>query len=562
MTLPHRLGRLTATLFALALVAVFLGFRSFLRAGRRSARPIFLQNGIFSGRLTEGLLHALISDRGYVRTDTRIAAVSGSAIILDREGACGRLVLYPALVFGRENDLPGLRTLAARHESDRSTTIVVVGGGEAFGRSAFEATAPVRTLHIDDSGQVREVRGGFRSSAPRLVIESALDRLAADLREGAFPSLDIETARSLVSSASEGDRKPNAAFRGAVTSALTLAIVLCFAVEVAISRDSLRGAGATLSVVYRMGGIHQPAILFGEWQRLIAAPFLHFGLLHLVVNGWAQWSLGAPIEFLIGPWRFLALWVGSALGASLTSVAFHESSVSAGASGAIFGLLGAFTTFVFLRKDVLPQPVPRPMRNGVLATLLLNLMISFIPSIDMAAHVGGFGTGAVMALGLVRRDRSTPFAPARPGPLRLAVAVLVLMGVGVTSVQERADLSVRAPQIQSEHQVRDLRLPIPKDFTVSEKRVHGLITVDAEGGPASPFSVTYKVSEPQTDEQAALRVLETLRSQEVSAEATDWIALSRLGVSNLRAIEILVVAPASGRAEAEKLGSELARLVR
>src|SRR6185503_6260117 len=176
------------------------------------------------------------------------------SIAIDRDGACGRLVLYPALGFGRDSDLGGLSTLVAHHATDRSTTIVVVGGDESFARDAFVATSPLRTLHIDDDGRVREVRAGFRSAAPRLVINHALDRMAADTREGAFPAIEFATARSLISSP-PSDGPENRPFRGVVTGALTAAIVVCFAVEVAISRDCFRGEGASLSVVYRMGGV-------------------------------------------------------------------------------------------------------------------------------------------------------------------------------------------------------------------------------------------------------------------------------------------------------------------
>ena len=553
---------MSPTAIVLGLLAAFLAFRALRRFKTPRNRPIFRQSDIFAGRLTEGLLHALISDRGYVRPDTRVVGAEGSAVMVERDGACGRLVLSPALGFGRENDLPGLAALAARHLEDRATTLVVVGGGEEFGRRAFAATAPMRTLHVDDLGAVREARAGFRSASPRLVIESALDRMAADLKEGAFPSLDFETVRSLVSSGPEHTLRPPPPLRGVVTTALTAAIILCFAVEVLISPDSFSGGGATLTVAYRMGAIYHPAIMAGEWQRLIGAPFLHFGLLHLGMNGWAQWALGAPIEFLVGPWRFLALWVGSALGASLTSLIFNQSSVAAGASGAIFGLLGAFTTFVFFRKDVLPQPVPRPLRNGVLATLLLNLMISFIPSIDMAAHAGGFLTGAVMAFGLVKRDRTEALAPSRPGPLRLAVAALVLLGVGVTSIQTRADLSTRVPRIEAEHAVGEVRLPIPRNFVVTESRTRGLTTVEADGGPATPFSVTFKISDPQADEAAARRVLQSLHPQPAAVKESDWVAVSQMGIQNLRAIEIVVTAPASCSAQAEKLGADLADRIR
>jgi rhomboid protease GluP len=553
---------MSLNLIILGLLAAFLGLGVLRRFRTPKARPIFRQANIFPGRLTEGLLHALISDRGYLRTDTRVTSVLGSAVIVERAGACGRLVLCPALGFGRENDLPGLSAIAAQYGRDRATTLVVIGGGEEFGRSALAATAPARTLHIDDLGRVREARARFRSSSPRLVVENALDRMAADLADGAFPLVDFETARNLVADGPEPPLGPPPPLRGVVTSALTVAIVACFLAEVAFSRDALTGTGASLTVAYRMGAIYHPSIMAGEWQRLIAAPFLHFGLLHLAMNGWAQWSLGAPIEFLVGPWRFLALWVGSALGASLTSLVFNESSVAAGASGAIFGLLGAFTTFVFFRKDVLPQPVPRPLRNGVLATLLLNLMISFIPSIDMAAHAGGFLTGAVMAFGLVRRDRTEVLAPSRPGPLRLVVAALVLLGVGLTSVLDRADLSTRVPEIGSEHTLAELRLPIPSGFTVTESRAKGLTTIEAEGAPASPFSVTYKVSEPQADEEAARRILQTLRTEPVAVKESDWIAVSQVGIQNLRAIEIVIVAPASCSSKAEQLGADVAARIR
>jgi membrane associated rhomboid family serine protease len=526
-------------------------------------RPIFQERGLHGGRLSEGLLHALISDRGFLRADTRVRGFVGTAAVVEREGACGRLIIAPALGFGRESDLKSLRLLAGLHAAERATTIVVVGGSAEFGRSALEVTKPVRTLHIDDAGAVSEARAAFRSRAPRLVVENALDRLAADLGDGAFPAIDFETARGLVSNEGELAPRSASAIRGVVTTALTVAIVLCFAVQVAITTDSLRGEGAALSVAYRMGAMHQTAILDGDWQRLIGAAFLHFGLLHLAVNGWAQWSLGGPIEFLIGPWRFLALWVGSALGASLTSLLFNEGTVSAGASGAIFGLLGAFTTFVFFRKDVLPQPVPRSLRNGVLATLLLNLAISFIPGIDMAAHAGGFVVGGALAFGLVRarRDRTGP-PSARPGPLRMAVLGLVLLGVGLTSALERADLALDIPAIDGIHRVKELSLPVPHGYAVSESLSPGLVTVEADGGPASPYTVTFKVSDPQPDEEAAERRLEGLRPPPAPPVGdAAWIALSRFGIQNQRAIEITVVTPRSGRAQAEKLGAALARLV-
>ena len=189
-------------------------------------------------------------------------------------------------------------------------------------------------------------------------------------------------------------------------------------------------------------------------------------------------------------------------------------------------------------------------------------MISFIPGIDMAAHAGGFVTGAVLALGVVRRDRADHVRPAPKGPLRLVVAAMVLLGVGVTSVQQRADRTLNVPEIGAERRVGDLSLPVPAGFNVSERRLDGVTFLEIEAGPASPFSVTYKVSEAQADEQAATRTLPSLRTQAAPPGPSDWIALSRVGVSGVRGIEIVVVAPSSARAEAERLGADLADRIR
>ncbi|MEO5761224.1 MAG: rhomboid family intramembrane serine protease [Vicinamibacteria bacterium] len=549
-----------------AVVAFLIGVRSFLRSGTGAPRPVFQQNGIGARQLSEGLLHALISDRGFIRPDTRIEQADADVLVIRRDGAAGRLVLIPARALPSlelsDEAASLLKGVDSHYGSDRTATLVIVGGDASLGRFVRGATRKARLLHVRDDGSVMEARRGFRSAAPRLVIENALDRMADDLREGAFPHIEWDTARALVRAVDESPLRPQPPLRGVVTSALSVAIALCFAAEVAFSRDALLGEGAGLAVVYRMGGVHQPSVLAGEWQRLIASPFLHFGLLHIVMNGWAQWTLGGPLEFLIGSWRFLALWIASGLGASLTSLAFNDTSVSAGASGAIFGLLGAFTTFVFFRKDILPQPVPKALRNGVRLTLLLNLLISFIPSIDMAAHVGGFVSGALIAFGLGRHDRWTQLTAGSRLGLRLIVAMVVALGVGVTTIRHQAYAATTPPDQYQDHHVGDVTVQIPSEFTVSETQTNGWTTIEADGNPASPYSLRFRISAIQQDDAAAVRQLKTLQQEQGPTETTDWIAVTRGGTQNLRAIEITVVAPSSLRATAEEFSTRLARAIR
>jgi membrane associated rhomboid family serine protease len=142
------------------------------------------------------------------------------------------------------------------------------------------------------------------------------------------------------------------------------------------------------------------AVEQGQYARLLTAAFLHAGLLHLATNMITLYIVGAPLERVLRPARYLTVYVLSALGGSLLSVWLSpEFSVGVGASGAIFGLFGAL---VVLRRQVGAEA-------GGLAVLIgLNLVISFtVPNISWQAHIGGLITGALVALAMTGVDRLT-----------------------------------------------------------------------------------------------------------------------------------------------------------
>lgn len=128
----------------------------------------------------------------------------------------------------------------------------------------------------------------------------------------------------------------------------------------------------------------------GEYYRLLTAAFLHAGVLHLALNMFALAQLGPLLESALGRVRFLALYVLSALGGSVLSFAVAPAfTFGVGASGAVFGLFGAY--YVVLRR--LGGPT-----GSILGLLVVNLVITFtIPSIDWRAHLGGLVVGAVLA---------------------------------------------------------------------------------------------------------------------------------------------------------------------
>jgi membrane associated rhomboid family serine protease len=137
-----------------------------------------------------------------------------------------------------------------------------------------------------------------------------------------------------------------------------------------------------------MFGLHPPAVANGDWWRLITATFLHGSLLHLGFNMLALWILGTQVENYLGSKKFLLLYFVSAIGGSLASFYFSPpATFSIGASGAIFGLMGAYIVIgKKLRADV----------SQIMVLLLINVVLGFtVSGIDWRAHLGGLVAGVV-----------------------------------------------------------------------------------------------------------------------------------------------------------------------
>ncbi|MEU4209811.1 rhomboid family intramembrane serine protease [Streptomyces sp. NPDC026206] len=164
----------------------------------------------------------------------------------------------------------------------------------------------------------------------------------------------------------------------------------------------------------------------GQWYRLLTAAFLHQTPMHIAFNMLSLWWLGPPLEAALGRVRYLALYLLSALGGSaLTYLVAAPTQPSLGASGAIFGLLGA--TAVLLRRmnyDMRP----------VIALLVLNLIFTFTwNNIAWEAHVGGLVVGTAVAYGLVHAPREKR---ALVQCLTCAAALLaIVVAVGVRTLQ-------------------------------------------------------------------------------------------------------------------------------
>ncbi len=125
------------------------------------------------------------------------------------------------------------------------------------------------------------------------------------------------------------------------------------------------------------------------WYRLVTSGFLHFGIVHIGLNMFFLWVLGPMLEPPLGRVRFLLLYLASMLGGSLGVILLDNGGISAGASGAVFGLLAAAAVGQW-RRGI------NPLSTGIGATLLLNLVITFaIPGISIGGHIGGIVAGSI-----------------------------------------------------------------------------------------------------------------------------------------------------------------------
>jgi len=125
------------------------------------------------------------------------------------------------------------------------------------------------------------------------------------------------------------------------------------------------------------------------WYRLVTSGFLHFGIVHIGLNMFFLWVLGPMLEPALGRIRFILLYLASLLGGSLGVILLDKGGISAGASGAVFGLLAAAAIGQW-RRGI------NPLTTGIGATLLMNLVITFaIPGISIGGHIGGIVAGSI-----------------------------------------------------------------------------------------------------------------------------------------------------------------------
>jgi membrane associated rhomboid family serine protease len=200
--------------------------------------------------------------------------------------------------------------------------------------------------------------------------------------------------------------------RPVVTIGLIAINVLIF-----FGMSSQGGFGSAGGTYFRDYALFGPAVADGEYYRLITSGFLHSGLLHIGFNMYILWFLGNALEPALGPVKFAGLYLASLLAGSFGALLLSPDAFTVGASGAVFGLMGA--TFVMQRARGID-----PMQSGIGILILLNLGIGFLPglNISVGGHLGGLIGGALVGFLMDRAPRG------------LAVSLAICVAVAAAAV--------------------------------------------------------------------------------------------------------------------------------
>ena len=209
---------------------------------------------------------------------------------------------------------------------------------------------------------------------------------------------------------------------GPVTATLIGLNVLAFLVTVATAGGQIMGNFN--SPIFLELSTNPVLVANGEWWRVLSGAFLHFGLTHLAVNMLSLYILGRDLEAYLGSAKYAAIYFLSAIGGAVAVLFFAVPFADvAGASGAIFGLLGATGVALYQRKANL---------RSLFAILAINVVISFLPGISLAAHAGGLLVGAVAGAIVIYGRRRTRAIIA--GLVALTVVLVALMFVATSLI--------------------------------------------------------------------------------------------------------------------------------
>lgn len=413
-------------------------------------------------------------------------------------------------------------------DNPRANLKHVLVGGDASGQAVLARTQPklglrrsVQVFQLGGDGELW-VGSGTRRDSP---MSRALLR-AAEPAKG-----DEEITRQLVTGLVRPPTPPSPEEKAAIAKGQAfvdryraarprVVFGLLALVAVMFGLENLWGNSELAPTLMRMGANTEESLGAEPW-RLVSSMFLHAGWLHVAVNAYVLVALGGFLERVLGPWRFLILFFVGGLAGSLASALTGAAIMSVGASGAIWAGLGAATVLALVPSGVIPPTVMPSIRRTAIVNLVINLSVSFLPEVDLWAHLGGGVAGALLVwTGALTRGLAPgePAAHAAPDPSWLRPSALLAAAVMVASpatavVAGQAWVLGQAPDLQPRPLGETgLQVEVPRYFAPLEAYPDDDTITFVVGQPLyDPYAMLIMVQPHRLDEASRDELLATMR---------------------------------------------------
>ncbi len=300
---------------------------------------------------------------------------------------------------------------------------------------------------------------------PRVLIDQALERLSH-----ARPA-DLGPAASEVVAQVEAAPVPivpeRLRPRGPIATRILVTAVIAWAAAIAFVLDGSTDVGTLM----RGGAMVRGLVHGGEWWRVVSFSFVHLGGVHLLVNVIGLWILGRLVEELFGPWRTAAIFACAGIGGALGSLFAVPAGISAGASGAIFGLLGALFVELSLYRRHHRAAWSRGVWGSLVVVAVAQIGIGFVyPVMDQWAHGAGLASGALAGLVLSPHARWTRIAEHLARVIAVAFAAATIVAAVFTARTSIADSLAGTPR--TIYTVGGLHVTAPTSWVTSEDEVY------------------------------------------------------------------------------------------
>jgi rhomboid protease GluP len=351
-----------------------------------------------------------------------------------------------------------------------------------------------------------------------------------------------------------------------VTYALIFINILVFVLMAIDGAGILRPDGYTQ---IKWGSNYASLTLTGDWWRLITCVFIHFGILHLIMNMYALYMAGVYLEPMLGKVKYTVAYLATGLVASVVSLWWHKDGVnSAGASGAIFGMYGLFLGLLFTNL------IPKKMRIALLQTIgimvVFNIVYGMSAMVDNAAHIGGLLSGIIIGLFYYLFLKQN-----KPGPQWIAAVIVGLVAIAIAWAYIDKSNDFISPEMAREaHQLkRSISYKDGKRFYLKKAEISGMEEVALS--PLRDTSLTWQELSAKLNEHSksqwekAKQMFKETESYKISdedhQEAALWIKYADARLEEITIIEKIATNfekedYAKLSAVREKIGSVITRL--